>query len=73
MELRQTKKPRRLDDTAVKARLYDLVTMANRFLADFRSVETHSERNEMRSRIYIWSKSSHAATYLQAPSTQWNC
>jgi len=39
IELRQTKTPRKLDHTAVKSRLYDLVGMTNRFLADFRSVE----------------------------------
>jgi Protein of unknown function (DUF3375) len=39
MELRQTKTPRKLDHTAVKSRLYDLIGMTNRFLADFRSVE----------------------------------
>jgi hypothetical protein len=39
IELRQTKTPRRLDHTAVKSRLYDLIGMTNRFLADFRSVE----------------------------------
>lgn len=39
MELRQTKTPRRLDHTATKSRLFDLIAMTNRFLADFRSVE----------------------------------
>jgi Protein of unknown function (DUF3375) len=54
IELRQTKKPRRLDDTGIKARLYDLVTMANRFLADFRSVEDsfRRERDEIQN-LYL--------------------
>jgi len=54
MELRQTGKPRRLDDTAVKARLYDLVAMANRFLADFRSVEDsfRKQRDEIQN-LYL--------------------
>ncbi len=39
MELRETGKPKTLDVTAVKSRLFDLVNMANRFLADFRAVE----------------------------------
>jgi hypothetical protein len=39
IELRETQKPRKLDHTAVKSRVYDLVSMINRFLADFRSVE----------------------------------
>lgn len=39
MELRQTKTPRKLDHTATKSRIYDLIGMTNRFLADFRSVE----------------------------------
>jgi len=54
MELRQTGKPRRLDDTAIKARLYDLVSMANRFLADFRSVEDsfRKQRDEIQN-LYL--------------------
>lgn len=54
MELRRTGKPRRLDDTAVKARLYDLVAMANRFLADFRSVEDsfRKQRDEIQN-LYL--------------------
>ncbi len=39
IELRQTRTPRKLDHTATKSRLYDLIGMTNRFLADFRSVE----------------------------------
>ncbi len=54
MELRQTNKPRNLDVTAIKARVYDLVGMANRFLADFRSVEEsfRKERDEIQN-LYL--------------------
>ena len=43
-ELRRTGKPQVLDKTATKSRVYDLVGMTNRFLADFGKVEDSFRR-----------------------------
>jgi hypothetical protein len=53
-ELRKTGKPQTLDKTAVKSRVFDLINMTNRFLADFRSVEDsfRRQRDEIQS-LYL--------------------
>jgi uncharacterized protein DUF3375 len=43
-ELKRTGKPRVLDKTATKSRVYDLVSMTNRFIADFGKVEESFKR-----------------------------
>ena len=54
MELRRTGTPRKLDHTATKSRLFDLIGMTNRFLADFRSVEEsfRKQRDEIQN-LYL--------------------
>lgn len=53
-ELRITKVPRKLDPTAVKSRIFDLIAMINRFLADFRLVEEsfRKQRDEIQN-LYL--------------------